>query len=159
MDERYCTNCRAELPAKADACPACGVFAGDVFDGRLPRQGRRRFLVPLMIGLLLGAGAFAFWKFLPPRQEPATRELPSTRVVGDRPGGARRAAGAKINQAEAMRIARRHIVETAGVGADCVAMIGGGFEAGQWIVNAQDRCGEVRLGRYRVDGVSGRVTR
>src|ERR1051326_5984888 len=41
MDERYCTECRAAIPKGESVCPTCGVYAGDVFDGKLPRRRRR----------------------------------------------------------------------------------------------------------------------
>src|SRR5438270_4038418 len=56
MDERYCTECRAPIPKGESVCPACGVYAGDVFDGKLPRKRRSRawlWLIALLVGACL----------------------------------------------------------------------------------------------------------
>ncbi|HEY2324240.1 MAG TPA: zinc ribbon domain-containing protein, partial [Thermoanaerobaculia bacterium] len=62
---RYCSNCRAELPEGAAVCPACGVYAGDVFDGRLPRRKRSYgtfIIVPLaIIAIFALASLFVRW--------------------------------------------------------------------------------------------------
>ena len=163
MSERYCSNCRAELPAKADACPACGVFAGDVFDERSLRPRTRRvFLLVLIAAVALAAA----WSFLPNRpampwqREPARAAKPAppaTRVVGDRPGGARSAAGATINEAEAMRLLRSHLASTTGIANACVVVMSHGPGKGEYFFTAYNRCDNVRIGRWRVDGKTGQV--
>ena len=159
MEERFCSNCRAEVPPKAGTCPACGVFAGEVFDGTLPRK-RSRGILWFVAVLVLGAAAFAAWKFLPAlRGDSTPSRPPEVRVVGDRPGGARRGSGAKLSEAEAIRLLRRHIVTANEIGADCVVTMSGGFDKGAYVLTAVDRCGHTRLGRYRVDGKTGAVTR
>lgn len=161
-DDRFCSNCRAPLPEDTDSCAECGVYAGDLYDERVHRpKTRYRLFATLFAIALIAAGAAVWWnarQALPEEKTPAS-ETPPVRVVGDRPGGARRAPGAVINEAEAIRRVRRHLVETAGIRTDCVAMLGQGFREGGWVVNAHDRCASTRLGRWRVDGKSGEVTR
>ncbi len=161
-EDRYCSNCRALLPDDADACPACGVYAGDLYDERVHRPKTRFKLFATFLALAIAAGGAAVWwnvrDALPEKKKPAG-DSPSVRVVDDRPGGARRAPGAVVNEAEAIRLARRHLVEASGVRSDCVALLGQGFRDGAYIVNAHDRCNSTRLGRWRVDGRSGAVTR
>jgi hypothetical protein len=160
--DRFCSNCRAALPDDADSCPECGVFAGDLYDERVHRPKTRFGLFAALLALALVAGGAAVWwnarQALPLEKAKAT-ETPSVRVVGDRPGGARRAPGAVVNEAEAIRLVRRHLVETTGVRADCVALLGQGFRNGAYLVNAHDRCESTRLGRWRVDGKTGEVAR
>ena len=159
VDERFCSNCRALLPEDAESCPECGVYAGDLYDERVHRPGTRFLLFGSFLALALIAGGAAVWwntrQALPERKPKV--EAPPVRVVGDRPGGARRAPGAVVNEAEAIRLVRRHLVETKGIGADCVAILGQGFRNGTYVVNAHDRCESTRLGRWRVDGKSGAV--
>jgi hypothetical protein len=161
-DDRFCSNCRAALPKDADSCPECGVYAGDLYDERVHRPKTRFTLFAALLALALLAGGAAVWwntRHGLPEKKPKAAEVPSVRVVGDRPGGARRAPGAVVNEAEAIRLVRRHLVETAGVRADCVAILGQGSRNGSYLVNAHDRCASTRLGRWRVDGKSGAVAR
>lgn len=161
MDERYCSNCRAELPAKAEECPACGVFAGELYDERMHRPKTRFKLFAALLVVALAAGVAAIWwnaqRALPDRK-PA-QQTPRTRVVGDRPGGAKRAPGAKINEAEAIRLVRKHLVATNGIKNECIVLLGGGFSAGGYIVTARDHCASTRLGKFRVDGKTGEVSK
>ena len=63
-EERYCSNCRAELPKGATSCPACGVFAGDVFDGRFPGKKRSYSALIVILGvvaLIAAAALFVRW--------------------------------------------------------------------------------------------------
>ena len=159
--DRLCSNCRAVLPDDADSCPECGVYAGDLYDERVHRPKTRFGLFALLLALALGAGGAAVWwnaRQGLPDTKAKTGEAPSVRVVGDRPGGARRAPGAVVNEAEAIRLVRRHLVETRGLRADCIAILGQGSRDGAYVVNAHDRCESTRLGRWRVDGKSGAVT-
>ncbi len=161
-DDRFCSNCRAALPEETDSCPECGVYAGDLYDERVHRPKTRiRLFATLLAITLIAAGAAVWWNArhaLPEAKTPAA-ETPPVRVVGDRPGGARRAPGALVNEAEALRLVRRHLVETTGVRADCLAMLGQGFRDGGYVANVHDRCASTRLGRWRVDGKSGEVKR
>jgi hypothetical protein len=161
-EERFCTNCRAELPPDAETCPACGVFAGDLYDERVHRPRTRFVLFGTVLVLALAAGGAAIWwnamHSLPGRPRGAKARPPSVRVVGDRPGGARRAAGAAVNEAEAMRLVRRHLVTTTGVKTECLALITNRMERHSYLIAVVDRCEDTRLGKWRVDGASGAVT-
>ncbi|HUP45763.1 MAG TPA: hypothetical protein VM779_09650 [Thermoanaerobaculia bacterium] len=157
-EPRYCTNCRAEIPPLEDACPGCGVFAGEVFDGRLPRRPRRWRRVA---GFLVIAAAVVVigWLVVQRRGGPADlTEPPPVAVVSDRPGGSRRAAGAVINEAEAMRVLRRHFIAT-GIRGDCLVISSQGIDDGNYQLTAINRCEETRLGRWVVEGKSGAVRR
>lgn len=160
--DRFCSNCRAPLPEDVTECPACGVYAGDLYDERVHRPKTRFRLFAGLLAIALAAGGAAVWwnarHALPEKKTPAG-ESPSVRVVGDRPGGARRSAGAVVNEAEAIRLVRRHLVESTGIRGDCVALLGRGFAGGAYIVTAHDRCTSTRLGRWQVDGKSGAVAR
>lgn len=159
-EDRFCSNCRAELPEDADSCPECGVYAGDLYDERVHRPKTRFALFAVLLALAVIAGGAAVWwnaRDALPEKRAKPAEAPSVRVVGDRPGGARRAPGAVVNEAEAIRLVRRHLVETTGIKADCVALLGQGFRNGSYTVNAHDRCASVRLGRWRVNGETGAV--
>jgi hypothetical protein len=163
MNDRYCSNCRAELPPKVDACPACGVFAGDVFDERSLRPRTRwGFLVAFLVIAALAAA----WFFIPNRPEiswqrepvkPAKPAPPATRVVKDRPGDARRAPGATVNEAEAIRLLRRHLASTTDITNGCLVVMSHGARDGAYFLTAYNRCEKIRIGRWRVDGKSGAV--
>ena len=160
-EDRFCSNCRAELPEDAESCPECGVYAGDLYDERVHRPKTRFALFAVLLAIAIAAGGAAVWwnaRDALPRAKVKVA-TPSVRVVGDRPGGARRAPGAVVNEAEAIRLVRRHLVETTGVQADCIAILGHGFRNGVYLVNAHDRCASTRLGRWRVDGKTGAVSR
>jgi hypothetical protein len=114
-DDRLCSNCRAPLPDDVEACPECGVYAGDMYDERVHRPKTRFRLFAVLLALALIAGGAAVWwnaQQALPEKRTKDAEPPSVRVVGDRPGGARRAQGAVVNEAEAIRLVRRHLVET-----------------------------------------------
>jgi hypothetical protein len=155
-EARYCSNCRAELSDDASSCAACGVFAGDVFDGRKPRKPRKPggFLFGLLVvAILAGAGYWFFVKEDLARAHKDTQSpLPSTRVVKDRPGGSRRATGATISEAEAIRLLRRHLVSTRNIRNECLAVLSRGPAAGGYTFSVANHCEGVRLGTWRVDG-------
>lgn len=154
--ERYCSNCRAELPPKASACPACGVYAGDVFDGKWPGRPRKvlRYVVLVML-LLAAAGAWYVLRdrdlspLLPQREEPK-----SAKKLAPPP-----AAGPVRSDAEAVRAVRRYLVATTGVENDCIALISNGRKGTAWLLTAVNRCDKLRLGKWRVDAKSGVVSR
>jgi hypothetical protein len=162
--DQYCAKCRTLIRAGAQRCANCGEIAGDLFDGRIRKPERRRsrggFLSVLMVLLALSG---AYWWWTEQQKKDAVREealslvLPSTRVVGDRPGGSRRGEGAKISEAEAMRILRRHFAEK-GTSADCLFLSSQGYRDGAYQLTARDHCQDVRLGRWAVDG-DGKVRR
>lgn len=160
MESRYCSNCRAELPPKADACPACGVFAGELYDERMHRPRPRLALFGTLFAIAVLAGGAAVWwnaqRALPDR--PAKpQDAPRTRVVGDRPGGAKKARGAAVNQAEAVRILRRHLVDTRGLKNECIVALGEGVAGGAYVFSVRDHCSGTRLGKFRVDVKTGDV--
>src|SRR6202035_1677911 len=107
-EARLCSNCRAVIPKGATSCPKCGTFAGDMFDGRLPAQARRRpagkyFLTFMAIVVAACIIAFIFYgdlSMIPKEIWPRTPKMDSgpVRVVGDRPGGAARATGATLSE-------------------------------------------------------------
>lgn len=153
-EERYCSNCRAELPEGAASCPACGVYAGDVFDGRLPREKKRRGSWILFFSLvLLAVALFLFW----PRTEKIPHAPLPVRVVKDRPGVSHRAPGASVSEAEAMMALRRAL--SASARDECIALIAKGFRDGGYQISASDSCEHRPLGQWRVDGKSRSVTR
>lgn len=164
MTERYCSNCRAELGPKDDACPACGVFAGDLFDERSLRPRTRWGYV---LAFLVVAALAATWFLIPNRPDipwqrepakPAKPAPPQTRVVKDRPGDARRAAGATVNEAEAIRLLRRHLASTTDIANACLVVMSHGPSKGDYFFTAYNRCENTRIGRWRVDGKSSAVT-
>jgi hypothetical protein len=167
-DGRYCSNCRAELTENVDACPECGVYAGDLFDERSLRpRTRRGFAIALVVAVLVAAGtAFLLTMPEPPKlpwekKEPTVvkRTPPEVRVVGDRPGSAaRRAAGAKINEAEAIRLVRRHLVSTTNIANPCLVVMSNGPRSGDYYFTAFNRCDSTRMGRFRVDGKTSAVS-
>lgn len=172
-ETRYCSNCRAEVPGRATTCPACDVYAGDVFDGRAPahvRSKRQRsfFKVIAVIAIVAGAVALVLsrpdlvQRFTPRQLRPAVVETaaPPVRVVRDRPGGARQGAGAKITEPEAILILRRSLATSAQpIKNECVAITSQGFSEGAWNLTAFNHCGSTRLGRWKVDAKSGDVDR
>ena len=156
MSERLCTNCRADIPNGADVCPQCGVFAGDVFDGRRPKPPRKPIMIlPLVLLVLAGAGGWWFYTQYQRRAQIPPMDAGSPGVVRQRPGGTRRAAGAKINEAEAIRILRRSLADR--VTAECLVVSSQGVDGGVYRLTALDRCQSTRLGRFTVDGITGDV--
>ena len=158
MEPRFCSNCRAEIPPRDETCPACGVFAGDVFDGKMPGRPRRMrwiFVVVAIAILIAAAGMFLLQR----RSQPAeVTAPPPVSVVSDRPGGSKRASGAVVNEAEAIRLLRRHLVAT-GIKNECVVISSQGVRENLYRLTAIDRCEETRLGRWVVDGKTQDVRR
>lgn len=161
-DDRYCSNCRALIPPRAEVCPACGVYAGSVFDGRMPKRSGRRaagggWVVVLVV--LVAAGAAGWWWFKRQSQFPKIDSGP-IRVVGDRPGGARRPPGAAISEAEAVLILRHSLAaQPDAVKGQCLAVISRGYSHGYYRFDAVDSCRHSALGRWRVDARNRAVSR
>jgi hypothetical protein len=167
-EDRYCSNCRAELPRNASTCAECGVYAGEIFDGRPPGWRRRRLRLVILITILLLTAAAAVWmvrsghdklafeRFRPTAASEQETE-PPVRVVGDRPGVTRRGEGATLSEAEAIRLLRRHLA--AGRANECLVVMSRGYQDGAYAMTAFDRCENTRLGEWRADGKSGAITR
>src|SRR5207247_4558558 len=98
------------------------------------------------------AGA-AYW-YTRPQKSAKPASLPPVRVVHDRPGVTRRIEGAKISEAEAVLILRRHF----GVPDNCLATIANGASGKVYRFTAFNTCDRTRLGRWEVDGWSKAVT-
>jgi hypothetical protein len=158
-DERLCTTCRAPLPAGAAWCEKCGADAGQMFDGRMPRRERQSFAVPLFVALLIIAAGAAAWLYrskIPFLQSEPVFDTGPVRVVKQRPGGTRRAPGAKLSEPEAMMTLRQHLAVN--VKSECLAVAGRGWKDGVYVFDAVDSCRGTKLGRWHVDGKSGAVT-
>lgn len=181
-DDRLCSNCRAELPRNAEVCPSCGVFTGDVFDGRTDVQKRasRKTLRNVSILLVILAAAAAAWfvfrdspyvrdgssrlleMFHPsPQHETPRFDTGPTRVVSDRPGGERHARGAVLSESEAVRVLRKHLTSTGEkpLKSECLALLSQGSRGSTYFFSAVDSCDHTRLGRWRVDGKTEAVSR
>ena len=156
-EARYCSNCRTEIPPREAACPQCGVFSGDVFDGRLPGKPRRGFWTAIFVIIFIATAAVG-WLILQRRAEPtAVTEPEPISVVSDRPGGSRRASGATINEAEAIRVLRRHFASK-GIAADCLVVSSQGPARSSYRLTAINRCDETRLGQFVVDAKTAAVS-
>ena len=151
-EPRFCSNCREELPAKAEACPVCGVFAGDLYDERRHRPRTRFAMFALLLVIALALAAAAVWwkegRGMPVLQKKAVQ----------RPAAKPRAPGPVKTEAEALRIVRQHLVAT-GLENRCVVLLGRGMSKGGYLVRAQNHCTDTRLGNWRVDAKTGAVTR
>jgi hypothetical protein len=156
---RYCSNCREELPDEANECPACGVYAGDVFDGKIKRERRpvSATLLALLLLAAIGAGYAVWMNRIRKEPEAPKPQAPPTRVVKDRPGGAVRGRNAKLSEAEATRILVAHLVETRGLRRECVVVMSNGYRDDTYRFTAYNHCDQTRLGRWQVSGRSGKV--
>ena len=149
-EERYCSNCRTLIPRGVDNCPACGVYAGDVFDGKMPKQ-RRKSNGALWIVLLLVIASAGYWYWMQRPRIPRADTGP-VRVVGDRPGGARRAPGAVISEPEAVMTLRHYFAaQEHPIKSECIAVISKGFSGGHYTFDVVNGCDRSRLGRWRID--------
>jgi hypothetical protein len=164
VEERYCSTCRAVLPAGAAWCEKCGTDAGKVFDGKMPRRksSSRVWIAVLLALVAAGVGVFLYRDDV--RIPNMLRSSPKfdtgpVRVVGQRPGGTHRAPGAKLNQPEAIRTLREYLVAHNDVKSECLAVAARGFQGGAYTLDAVDSCHTTKLGRWRVDGRTGEVGR
>jgi hypothetical protein len=139
-EERYCSNCRALLPDGASVCPACGVFAGDVFDGKMPRPKRAGggWLIVLIVLALAGG---AFWYAM--KTPPPVKHVPFVATVPK-------------NERDAIGAVRRYLTST-GARNECLALIGKGSRDGSYVVGAVDHCAHKSLGQFLVTAKSGKV--
>ena len=141
-----CTNCGARVPHDAGACPECGVFARVA---GAPRQRSLTLLLSLLL-IALSVAAAAYFLTRGSHVVRSERRRP-IRVVGDRPGGARRGDGATISEPEAILRLQRSF----DAAPECIAIMSKGFSNGGYILEAINRCDATRSGRWRVDGLSG----
>jgi len=137
MEERYCTECRAAIPKGESVCPACGVYAGDVFDGKLPKQ-RRRW--PWAVAIVAAIIALAW--FIPVEdRRPRLSIVPKKSVTSEH---------------DAM-IALRQFLTTSERPSQCVALIAKAHSGNAYVISAVDRCKHTQLGQFAVDS-KGNVT-
>ncbi len=150
-EERYCSNCRAELPKGAAVCPACGVFAGDVFDGRLPRKKRSwgTFAIVILgvIAIFGVAALFVHWPKTPIFSSAPLRPHTIAPRAKHLPG-----------EAGAMQSIRQHLVSDE-IPNDCLALISKGLHDGVYVVRAVDRCRHKQLGDWKVDAQTNKISR
>ncbi len=145
-----CTNCGASIPGDAGACPECGVFAR-VIDKPRARSNRTWILGLLLLAVIAGGATYFFTNQRtesPPPQRPI-------RVVRDRPGGARIGSGATISEPEAILRLQRSFTQKP----ECIAIMSKGYDNGAYNLVAVNRCDGTKLGRWRVDGKSGAVSK
>src|SRR6266550_8390341 len=133
-----CSNCNALIPRGMNMCPECGVF-----DGKVPKLRRKKSSGTWIVLLaLIAAGAGGYWYWSQRPQLPRADTGP-VRVVGDRPGGARRAPGAAINEPEAVMTLRHYFAtQEHPVKSECIAVISKGLHDGHYtfdVVNSCDR--------------------
>ncbi len=163
-EERFCSNCREPLPARAAWCEKCGTDAGDVFDGKMPRKksAARGWLFALIV---LAAAAVAVFLYRDDARIPNfLRTSPKfdtgpIGVVRQRPGETRRPPGAKLNQAEATRALRAYLVaqKSLDLKSECLAVASRGYSQGFYVFDAVDSCHASKLGRFIVDGKTAEV--
>ena len=144
MEERYCSECRAPIPKGESVCPTCGVFAGDVFDGRLPRRRRSRW--PWFIALVVVA-AVAAWMFGPwPNETPRRRSAAPVQ------------RHAVKDQRDAMQTLRVFLT-TSERDKECVALMAKGKQGDDYVIAAVDRCKHTQLGQFAVNAKTAAVTK
>gem|GEM_PF-2363805 len=148
-DERFCSNCRAELPKGTAVCPACGVYAGDVFDGRLPRPKRPygTFIIAILgvIAIFALASLFVHWpSYVPSKPLQSHTIAPRAKSL---PG-----------EAGAMLAIRQRLVSDQ-VPNECLALMSKGVHDGAYVIRAVDRCRHQQLGDWKVDAKSHEISR
>lgn len=142
-EDRYCANCRVELPEGAAVCPACGVYAGDVFDGKLPTAKRSYGWLVVLLGVVALIAVAALFV-----RRPLATHLPVRAPVAKNLPG----------RAGAMLALRQHLVSDQ-VPNECLAMMSKGMDDGAYVVAAVDRCRHRPLGEWKVDGKTHAVKR
>ncbi|MGZ8853577.1 MAG: hypothetical protein ACXW2X_09285 [Thermoanaerobaculia bacterium] len=163
-EERYCASCRAELPHGAAWCEKCGADAGDVFDGRMPgrsaKPGAGVWWPVVLLVIAIAAGAWYYREQIPGlRTELPRTDTGPVRVVGQRPGGSRRAGEAKLSEAEAIITLRRHVTAENRTKNECIAVASRGWSGTEYSFDVVDSCRGMKLGRWKVDGATGEVKR
>ncbi|HET7437365.1 MAG TPA: hypothetical protein VFN10_21850 [Thermoanaerobaculia bacterium] len=135
MDARFCSNCRAALTADATECPACGVYAGDLFDERSLRKRRAPRPAFWMALLVLTSASYAGWIYWQQHQRSAAAQAKP------------KAVERKNETGEVPRV-RRHVIESLGVKDECLALI----RVAPQTYNAANVCDGTKLGRWVIRG-------
>ena len=127
----------------------------DIYDDRPLGEPRppRTWPWVLLVLAIVAAGASYWYVRRESAPAPAVTHAPA-HVVHDRPGVTRRIAGAKINEAEAVLILRRHF----NVPDRCIAVIANGEHGRAYRFTALNSCDRTRLGQWEVDGWTKTVT-
>jgi len=150
-EERYCSNCRAEIPKGAGVCPACGVYAGDVFDGRQRRRKRAWGTFAIVIlgvaAIFAVASFFIRWPKMPIFSSTPAR----AHTVAPR---AKRLPG----EAGAMLAIRQHLVSDQ-IPNECLVLMSRGLHDGVYVIRAVDRCRHRQLGDWKVDAGTHEISR
>jgi hypothetical protein len=145
-EERYCSNCRAEVPKEAVVCPVCGVYAGDVFDGKKPKSPRAYaswIAIPLALALIALVWTWRRW-------QPAETERAH--------GSIRRSLLKDVHRHEdATLLIRRRLVAD-GLPESCLALVGKGSRDSRKYL-AVDICHDRPMGEWKADTDTGAVTR
>jgi len=141
MEERYCTECRASIPKGESVCPACGVYAGDLFDERSLKRNRAGCWWAIALSFVV---MIAFWVIMMwPRYKPTARPAQAT-------------LHAVRSERDAM-IVLRQFLTTSERPSQCVALIAKGKSGNAYLISAVDRCKHTQLGQFAVDS-KGNVT-
>lgn len=150
-EERFCSNCRAELPKGASVCPACGVFAGEVFDGRLPREKRPygTYLIVILgvIAIFAVATLFVRWPGVPIFHSIHPRVHKTAPRAKKLPG-----------EAGAMLAIRQRLVSDQ-VPNECLVLMSKGLHDGVYVIRAVDGCRHQQLGDWKVDAKTHEISR
>ena len=150
-EERYCSNCRVELPKEAVVCPACGVYAGDVFDGRLPKPKRSygTYVIVILgvIAIFALATLFVRWPAMPIFSSAPPRIHKTAPRAKKLPG-----------EAGAMLAIRQRLVSDQTPN-ECLALMSKGLHDGAYVIHAVDRCRHQQLGDWKVDAQTHEVSR
>ena len=148
-EERYCSNCRGEIPKGAAVCPVCGVYAGDVFDGRLPRRkrsyGTYLIVVLAVIAIFAAASLFVKWPSFP-----ASRPMQPHKVAPR--------AKSLPDEAGAMLAVRQHLVSDQ-IPNECLVLMSKGLHDGIYVIRAVDRCRHQPLGDWNFDAKTHEISR
>lgn len=145
-EERYCSNCRAELPDGAVGCPACGVYAGDVFDGKKPKSPRSYaswIVIPLALALVALVWTWQRWQ---------------PRVTKSRRAAIMRSLKKDVRRQLDATLLIRHQLVANGLPESCLALVGKGRRESRKYV-AIDICHNRPMGEWTADPDTGAVKR
>jgi hypothetical protein len=148
-EERYCSNCRGEIPKGAVVCPVCGVYAGDLFDGKKPKSPRRYATwTAIVVVLVVIALIWTSPKWLPKR---TSGRAEVHRAI------LRRLRNEAQTQLDTTRLIRRRLVAD-GLPDSCIALVGKGRHDSHKYL-AIDICHDRPMGEWTADPDTGVVTR